>query len=117
MSGWRGKWARAPPWSSRARPVRMAAGRTAPTRPSTRWPLPCRILREGQICKVKFPVHVHQTAAEYWASYIEAVAAAAKRVDPAKIERAADVLNLLFSAGRTLYVCGNGGPRRDLEPL
>jgi len=58
---------------------------------------------------VKFPVETHDSAADYWTDYTEAVAAAAKRVDLARIERAADLLSVLFSAGRTLYVCGNGG--------
>jgi len=58
---------------------------------------------------MKSPVDICASAGEYWANYSEAVAAAAKRVNPAMIERAADLLNSLFSAGRTLYVCGNGG--------
>ena len=58
---------------------------------------------------MKFPVEVHGSAAEYWGKYSEAVAHAVKRVDTAAVERAAEFLYALFCAGRTLYVCGNGG--------
>ena len=58
---------------------------------------------------MKFPVEIHASASEYWEHYRETVAAAASRVDTAALERAADLLIGLFSSGRTLYVCGNGG--------
>ena len=58
---------------------------------------------------MKFPVAIHASAAEYWAEYSKAVAAAVLHVDSAALERAAALLSALFSSGRTLYVCGNGG--------
>ncbi|MDE3195639.1 MAG: SIS domain-containing protein [Acidobacteriota bacterium] len=58
---------------------------------------------------MKFPIEVHGSAAEYWARYSEAAAHAVRNVDTAEMERAAEFLYDLFCAGRTLYVCGNGG--------
>lgn len=58
---------------------------------------------------MKFPSEPCASAAEYWALYSAAVAAAVRDVKPAEIERAAEVLNTLFLSGATLYVCGNGG--------
>ena len=58
---------------------------------------------------MKFPVRMHASAGEYWANYSRAVATAVGLVDSAAIERAAELLSELFSSGKTLYVCGNGG--------
>lgn len=58
---------------------------------------------------MKFPLELHNSAAEYWERYREAVAQASASVDAKAVERAAELLNDLFTSGRTLYVCGNGG--------
>jgi phosphoheptose isomerase len=58
---------------------------------------------------MKFPLGPHNSAGDYWAGYREAVAQASASVDAAAVERAAELLDDLFTSGRTLYVCGNGG--------
>jgi D-sedoheptulose 7-phosphate isomerase len=58
---------------------------------------------------VKFPIGMHASVGEYWANYSRAVATAVGLVDMAAMDRAAEVLGELFSSGKTLYVCGNGG--------
>jgi D-sedoheptulose 7-phosphate isomerase len=58
---------------------------------------------------MKFPLDTFAGAADYWGGYSNAVAAAARAVDPVVIEEAATLLGSIFEAGRTLYVCGNGG--------
>lgn len=58
---------------------------------------------------MKFPLELHHSAGDYWAAYREAVAAASVSVDPSAVGRAAELLDDLFTRGRTLYVCGNGG--------
>jgi phosphoheptose isomerase len=58
---------------------------------------------------MKFPSERSGTARDYCASYLETLARAAESIDADMIERAADLLTGLFSADRTLYVCGNGG--------
>ncbi len=58
---------------------------------------------------MKFPTKHYAQAAEYFDGYIEALAAAAAGLDRAALTRAADLLTELFTADRTLYVCGNGG--------
>jgi len=58
---------------------------------------------------MKFPLDTFAGAADYWRGYSDAVAAAARAVDPNCMEQAAALLSGIFEAGRTLYVCGNGG--------
>ena len=58
---------------------------------------------------MKFPLEGHASAGEYWTRYREAVTKACDGVDTATVERAAELLDELFTNGRTLYVCGNGG--------
>src|SRR5580692_8760697 len=58
---------------------------------------------------MKFPIAIHASAGEYWANYSRALATAAGLVDMTAMDRAAEVLRGLFSTGKTLYVCGNGG--------
>jgi D-sedoheptulose 7-phosphate isomerase len=58
---------------------------------------------------VKFPLENYPRASEFCAAYFETVSAAMAGVDTLAVERAAGFLTRLFSADRTLYVCGNGG--------
>jgi D-sedoheptulose 7-phosphate isomerase len=58
---------------------------------------------------MRFPLEAFPGAGAYWGAYSAAVAAAAQAVDPAAIEQAAVLLGSTLEAGRTLYVCGNGG--------
>jgi len=58
---------------------------------------------------MKFPLKSFGGGAAYWSAYIHEVATAAQAVDPTSVERAATLLADVFEAGRTLYVCGNGG--------
>jgi D-sedoheptulose 7-phosphate isomerase len=58
---------------------------------------------------LKFPVGAFDGAAGYWRAYTAEVSRAAGGVDAAAIEKAALLLAGVFEAGRTLYVCGNGG--------
>jgi D-sedoheptulose 7-phosphate isomerase len=58
---------------------------------------------------MKFPFETSSSAAAYWRGYSDAAAAAAQAVDATAIDEAAALLGGIFEAGRTLYVCGNGG--------
>lgn len=58
---------------------------------------------------MKFPVKKYEDPTEFFEGYLDTLAATAAAVDRAALGRAADLLTELFSAGRTLYVCGNGG--------
>jgi len=56
-----------------------------------------------------FPAQAYPSAATYFAAYRAANAAAAGSVDPAALDRAADLLAAACAAGRTVFTCGNGG--------
>ena len=58
---------------------------------------------------MKFPAKKYDDPIEFFDGYLDAVARAAAAVDRSALGRAADLLTELFSADRTLYVCGNGG--------
>jgi D-sedoheptulose 7-phosphate isomerase len=58
---------------------------------------------------VKFPLEKYARARDFSAAYFETMTAAMSGVDLLAVERTADFLTELFTAGRTLYVCGNGG--------
>jgi len=58
---------------------------------------------------MKFPIKQYSDAREYFSGYFDNLTEAAKNMDTSSIAQAAEVLANLFSAGHTLYVCGNGG--------
>jgi phosphoheptose isomerase len=58
---------------------------------------------------MKFPLTKYSDATEYLSGYFDTLTDAARSIDTASVARAADLLSNLFSAGRTLFVCGNGG--------
>jgi phosphoheptose isomerase len=58
---------------------------------------------------MKFPARQYPGAAEYAGDYFAAVAAAAATVDRGALARAAAILTDVYTAGRMVYSCGNGG--------
>ena len=58
---------------------------------------------------MKFPTKHYAVAADYCDDYFQTCAAAAAALDREALTRAADLLTDLFTADKTLYVCGNGG--------
>ena len=56
-----------------------------------------------------FPDKKFADAGGYADAYFAEVVAAAASVDRAKLEQAADILERIYSAGGTVYACGNGG--------
>jgi phosphoheptose isomerase len=58
---------------------------------------------------VKFPVAPYVSAASYWDSYAEETSRAAKTIDPAAFDRAAEILLEAYLSGARMFSCGNGG--------
>jgi D-sedoheptulose 7-phosphate isomerase len=58
---------------------------------------------------MKFPARKYGDSREFFDDYFDLYASTASAVNRAALGRAADFLAELFSADRTLYVCGNGG--------
>jgi D-sedoheptulose 7-phosphate isomerase len=58
---------------------------------------------------MKFPARNYGDAGDFCAGYLEALSSAAGKIDASRMEQAATLLADVFAAGRTLYVCGNGG--------
>lgn len=56
-----------------------------------------------------FPDKKFATAASYADAYFAHVTAAAASVDRGRVDRAAALLTTVYSAGGTVYACGNGG--------
>jgi phosphoheptose isomerase len=58
---------------------------------------------------VKFPLAPYQTASSYLDGYAEEMARAAKTIDPAAFDRAAEILLAAYTTGARMFSCGNGG--------
>jgi D-sedoheptulose 7-phosphate isomerase len=53
--------------------------------------------------------HGFDHAGQYGAAYLERLRAGAAAIDPASLTRAGEILDEVVAAGRTVFVCGNGG--------
>jgi len=58
---------------------------------------------------VKFPAAPYPSAASYFDGYAEELSRAAKTIDPAALERAAELLLAAYRRGARMFSCGNGG--------
>jgi phosphoheptose isomerase len=58
---------------------------------------------------VKFPVAPYGSAASYFDAYSEEMTRAAKSIEPAMLERAAEILVDAYLSGSRIFSCGNGG--------
>jgi phosphoheptose isomerase len=58
---------------------------------------------------VKFPVAPYASAGSYLDAYAEEMSRAAKTIDPAAFDRAADTLLEAYLRGARMFSCGNGG--------
>jgi len=58
---------------------------------------------------VKFPVAPYPNAASYLDAYAEEMSRAAKTIDPAAFDRAAQILLEAYQRGARMFSCGNGG--------
>jgi D-sedoheptulose 7-phosphate isomerase/D-glycero-D-manno-heptose 1,7-bisphosphate phosphatase len=57
----------------------------------------------------KFPAAPHPTCAGYFDAYASELAAAAKSVEPAAVDRAAEILLQAYVRDAAVFACGNGG--------
>jgi phosphoheptose isomerase len=57
----------------------------------------------------KFPAVPYQHASSYFGAYFQESAWAARLIDPVEVERAAAVLVRAYTAGSSVFSCGNGG--------
>jgi len=57
----------------------------------------------------KFPAGPYSLASTYTQSYFQELNRAAATIDPAAVDRAASMLAEAYSAGASVYSCGNGG--------
>jgi phosphoheptose isomerase len=58
---------------------------------------------------MKFPEAPYRLAASYFDGYIDEAARAAKSVEAAALDRAAEILLQAYTRGARVYSCGNGG--------
>lgn len=58
---------------------------------------------------VKFPVVPYAIGSSFFDGYAEEMARAAKTIDPAAFDRAAEILLEAYAAGARMFSCGNGG--------
>jgi phosphoheptose isomerase len=58
---------------------------------------------------VKFPMGRYASAGSYFGEYAKELARASETVDPAAVERAAELLVDAYSTGARMFSCGNGG--------
>lgn len=58
---------------------------------------------------VKFPMGQYTSAGSYFGEYAKELARASETVDPAAVERAAELLVAAYSSGSRMFSCGNGG--------
>jgi D-sedoheptulose 7-phosphate isomerase/D-glycero-D-manno-heptose 1,7-bisphosphate phosphatase len=58
---------------------------------------------------IKFPAAAFGDAGAYWGEYAKEMARASETIDPAAMERAAQLLAAAYSAGARMFCCGNGG--------
>jgi phosphoheptose isomerase len=57
----------------------------------------------------KFPLAQFPSASSYFDAYADEIARAAKTVEPAALDRAADLLLEAYASGARTFSCGNGG--------
>ncbi|HEY6792107.1 MAG TPA: SIS domain-containing protein [Trebonia sp.] len=57
----------------------------------------------------KFPVAPFTDAGSYWGEYAKEMARASETIDPAAMQRAAEVLIDAYAKGTRMFCCGNGG--------
>jgi phosphoheptose isomerase len=58
---------------------------------------------------VKFPSGQYTSAGSYFSEYSKEMARAAESIDPAAMDRAAELLAGTYSRGQRAFCCGNGG--------
>jgi phosphoheptose isomerase len=58
---------------------------------------------------VKFPLAPYPNAASYFDAYAEEMSRAAKSIEPAALDRAAEILVEAYQRGARMFSCGNGG--------
>jgi phosphoheptose isomerase len=58
---------------------------------------------------VKFPIAPYASAASYLDAYAEEMSRAAKSIEPAALDRAAEILVDAYQRGARMFSCGNGG--------
>ena len=58
---------------------------------------------------VKFPVSSFATAGQYFTEYSKELARASETIDPAAMDRAAEILIEAYTSGARMFCCGNGG--------
>jgi phosphoheptose isomerase len=56
-----------------------------------------------------FPVEPYMSAGSYFDAYVQNSARAVRSVDPAALDKAADILINAYTLGQTVFACGNGG--------
>jgi phosphoheptose isomerase len=56
-----------------------------------------------------FPAEPYLTAGSYFEAYAENSAQAGSSIDPAALDKAADILINAYTLGATVFACGNGG--------
>jgi phosphoheptose isomerase len=58
---------------------------------------------------VSFPAVRYQTAGSFASTYLHELARAAATIDPTALDRAAEILLGVYTRGRLVFSCGNGG--------
>jgi D-sedoheptulose 7-phosphate isomerase len=56
-----------------------------------------------------FPLERYERASDYLSAYLKLLAAVGDSLNPASLNRAADLLEKAILSKKTIYVCGNGG--------
>jgi phosphoheptose isomerase len=56
-----------------------------------------------------FPVEPYLSAGSYFEAYAETAAQVLSSIDPAALDKAADILINAYTLGQTVFACGNGG--------
>lgn len=56
-----------------------------------------------------FPAEPYMSAGSYFEAYAENSAQAGSSIDPAALDKAADILINAYTLGATVFACGNGG--------
>lgn len=63
----------------------------------------------AQHVDVVFPAEPYMSAGSYFEAYTENSAQAGSSIDPAALDKAADILINAYTLGATVFACGNGG--------
>ena len=58
---------------------------------------------------VKFPARLYESAGSYVGAYAQETARAVSSIEPAALDRAADILLDAYTGGAGVFSCGNGG--------